>query len=180
MGKRQRTIGEKDVRNIVLTGFMGTGKTAVGKILARMLGFILIDVDTEIEKEQKTTITEIFRQRGEPAFRDIESAMIERLSGMERAVLSTGGGAVLRPDNMDALRRRGIIICLKASPEAVLSRIGSSKTRPLLQVDDPLQKIRELYDYRKPYYEKADIIIDTDDKAPLQVAEEIIKAIRNR
>ncbi len=169
MGKRN---------NIVLTGFMGTGKTAVGKILARRLGFVLVDVDGEIEREQKTTITDIFRQRGEVAFRDIESAMIKKLSGIINAVLSTGGGAVLRDENIDALRKNGTIVCLSASPETILRRTSSSKHRPLLQVDDPLQKIKELYDYRRPYYEKADIIINTDDMSPLQVAEEIIRQVK--
>ncbi|MBF0505727.1 MAG: shikimate kinase [Nitrospirae bacterium] len=168
------------MKNIVLTGFMGTGKTAVGKILARRLGLVLVDVDAEIERERKTTITEIFRQCGEAGFRDIESAAIEKLSAMKNAVLSTGGGAVLRADNMDALRKNGVIICLAASPETILRRTGACKNRPLLQVDNPLQKIKELYEFRKPYYEKADIIIHTDDMSPAQVAEKIIKAMKNR
>lgn len=168
------------MRNIVLTGFMGTGKTAVGKILARRLGLVLVDVDAEIERERKTTIKEIFGQFGEAGFRDIESAAIEKLSAMKNAVLSTGGGAVLRADNMDALRKNGVIVCLAASPETILRRTGANKNRPLLQVDDPLQKIKELYEFRKPYYEKADIIINTDNMSPAQVAEEIIKAMKNR
>jgi len=168
------------VKNIVLTGFMGTGKTAVGKILARRLGLVPVDVDAEIEREQKKTIAEIFGQFGEDGFRDIESTAIEKLSAMKNVVLSTGGGAVLRADNMDALRKNGVIICLAASPETILGRTCESKDRPLLQVDNPLQKIKELYEFRKPYYEKADIIINTDDMSPAQVAEEIIQAIRNR
>ena len=168
------------MRNIVLTGFMGTGKTAVGKILSQKLGFILIDADAEIEREQKTTIADIFNRLGEAAFRDMESAMIKRLSGLKKAVLSTGGGAVLRAENMDALRSNWIIVCLEATPETILSRTSTSKDRPLLQVADPLQKIRELYDLRRPYYEKADIIINTDDMGPLQVAEEIIKAVNSK
>jgi shikimate kinase len=168
------------VRNIVLTGFMGTGKTAVGKVLSQKLGFVLVDADAEIEKEQKTTITDIFNRLGEAAFRDMESAMIKRLSVLKRAVLSTGGGAVLRAENMDALRGNWIVVCLAATPETILRRIGKSKNRPLLQVADPLQKIRELYDFRRPYYEKADIIINTDGMGPLQVAEEIIKAVSSK
>ncbi len=159
---------------------MGTGKTAVGKILARRLGLVLVDVDSEIERERKTTITEIFRQFGEAGFRDIESDAIKELSELKNAVLSTGGGAVLREDNMTALRKNGVIICLAASPETILRRTGANKDRPLLQVDDPRQKIKELCEFRKPYYEKADIIINTDDMSPAQVAEEIIKAMKNR
>ena len=163
-----------------MTGFMGTGKTEVGKILSQKLGFVLIDADSEIEREQKTTITDIFNRLGEDAFRDMESAMIKRLSVLKKAVLSTGGGAVLRAENMDALKKDWIIVCLEATPETILRRTSISKNRPLLEVADPLQKIRELYDFRKPYYEKADIIINTDDVGPLQVAEEIIKAVKNR
>jgi shikimate kinase len=168
------------MKNIVLTGFMGTGKTAVGKLLSQKLGFILIDVDTEIEKEQKTTITDIFNRLGEAAFRDMESAAIKRLSSMTKVIVSTGGGAVLRAENMDILRRHGHIICLTASPETILRRTSTSRHRPLLQVDDPLKKISDLCNARRPYYEKADIIIDTDDKSPLEVVEEIIKAVKSR
>jgi shikimate kinase len=168
------------MKNIVLTGFMGTGKTAVGKILSQKLGFVLVDADAEIEREQKTTITDIFNRLGEAAFRDMESAVIKRLSVLKNAVLSTGGGAVLRAENMDALRKNWIVVCLTATPETILRRTSKSKDRPLLQVADPLEKIRELYDSRRPYYEKADIIINTDDMGPFQVAEEIIKAIRSK
>ena len=167
------------MKSIVLTGFMGTGKTAVGKILSQKLGFVLVDTDAEIEKEQKTTITDIFNRLGEAAFRDMESAMIKRLSVLKKTVLSTGGGAVLRAENMEALRKDWIVVCLSASPETILRRTSSCKNRPLLQTADSLQKIRALYDFRRPYYDKADIIINTDDIGPLQVAEEIIKAVKS-
>ena len=165
------------MRNIVLTGFMGTGKTEVGRILSRMLGYSLIDVDSEIEREQQMAITDIFRQYGEPGFRDRESAVIKGLSGIDRAVIATGGGAVLRQENMDNLRRKGVIVCLTATPEAILKRVAGNIDRPLLQVEDPLRKIRELLEFRKPYYERADVIVDTEDRDPLEVAEEIVKRI---
>jgi shikimate kinase len=163
------------MKNIVLTGFMGTGKTAVGKTLARKLGYTLIDVDAEIEKEQKTTIANIFKEHGEPKFREIESEVIKKLSEIENAVISTGGGAVLRQENMDNLRKNGVIVCLMASPETILKRTCNNNDRPLLQVEDPLQKIKELLEFRKPYYEKADIMIDTNEKSPAEVAEKIIE-----
>jgi shikimate kinase len=163
------------MKNIVLTGFMGTGKTEAGRILAKKLGYTLIDADTEIEKEQKMTITEIFKQCGEPEFREIEADVIRRLSMIQNAVISTGGGAVLRQENMDNLRRNGVIVCLTASPETILKRTSNNNDRPLLQVEDPLQKIKELLEFRRPYYEKADIMIDTEGKSPLRVAEEIIE-----
>ncbi|MCL4458106.1 MAG: shikimate kinase [Nitrospirae bacterium] len=166
------------MKNIVLTGFMGTGKTEVGRILAQKLSYALVDADTEIEKEQKTTITEIFKQYGEPKFRDIESDVIKRLSELGKAVISTGGGAVLRQENMDNLRKKGVIICLSASPETILKRTSNNNDRPLLQVEDPLKKIKELLEFRMPYYEKADIMIDTENKTPLEVADEIIEKVK--
>lgn len=165
------------MKNIVLVGFMGTGKTEVGKILSKKLGYALIDADTEIEKRQNTTITEIFRQQGEPAFRDIEAEVIKQLSGLKKNVISTGGGAVLRQENIDNLRANGVLVCLSATPETILQRTSVNNDRPLLQTENPLQKIKELLAYRRPYYEKADIMIDTENKNPLEIAEEIIKAV---
>ena len=166
------------MKNIVLTGFMGAGKTEVGRVLALRLGYVLIDVDDEIEKEQSMMIADIFREYGEPAFREIESAVIKRLSEREGAVISTGGGAVLRQENMDNLRKKGAIVCLTASAGTIYERTKRNKTRPLLSVEDPLAKIKELLAIRQPYYEKADIVIDTEERSPLDVAEEIIAGMR--
>ncbi len=166
------------MKNIVLTGFMGTGKTAVGKELARLLDMKLIDVDTEIEDSRDMTISEIFKKFGEPVFREIETDMIKKVSLNKDAVISTGGGAVLRQENMETLRGTGIIVCLMASPETILQRTSSTSDRPLLHVENPLEKIGELLDIRKPYYEKADIVIDTDGKTPLQIAEEIVEKVK--
>ena len=167
------------MKNIVLTGFMGTGKTAVGRRLAMLLNMELIDVDTEIEKSQQMTINEIFRQFGEPRFREIETEMIQKLSERKDVIISTGGGAVLKQKNMDALRKQGIIICLMASPQTILKRTSHNSNRPLLKVEDPFEKIKELLNFRRPFYEKADILIDTEDKTPLQIAEEIIDKIKD-
>lgn len=165
------------MRNIVITGFMGTGKTEVGRILARRLGYAFLDADSIIEQEQNMSITEIFQRFGEAHFRDIESDVIRRLSEKDRVIISTGGGAVLREENMENLRKKGVIICLKASPETILKRTSNDSSRPLLQVEDPLKRIRELLEFRMPYYEKADIIVDTEGKNPVEVAEEIMKRI---
>lgn len=167
------------MKNIVLTGFMGTGKTVIGKTLSRLLSRRLIDVDEEIEKSQGMTINEIFKNFGEPRFREIESEMIRSLSEKKDVIISAGGGAVLRQENMDAFRKNGIIICLMAKPETILRRTSHDSSRPLLQVDDPLKKINKLLDFRRPFYEKADIMIDTEDKTPLQIAEEIISVIKS-
>jgi len=166
--------------NIVLTGFMGTGKTAVGRELSRLLNMKIVDVDTEIEKSRQMTINEIFKQSGELRFREMETEMIRELSERKDVIISTGGGAVLRQENVDVLRKQGIIVCLMATPETILKRTSHSSNRPLLQVEDPFEKIKELLDFRRPFYEKADVMIDTDGKTPRQIAEEIIDKINNR
>lgn len=163
------------MKNIVLTGFMGAGKTEVGRELSRVLGWKVIDVDDEIVKARSMTINDIFSALGEPAFRDIEADMIRKVSRSRNVIISTGGGAVLRQENMDVLREHGVIVCLWASPETILRRISGNNDRPLLQVEDPLKKIRELLEFRKPFYEKADIMIDTEGKSPFYIANEILE-----
>jgi len=163
------------MKNIILTGFMGSGKTAVGKELSHLLGWRIIDVDDEIVNEQNMTINEIFGRLGEPAFRDIETAMIRKVARNRNVIISTGGGAVLRQENMDILRDGGIIVCLWASPDTIFKRTKNDNRRPLLQVDDPLRKIRELLEHRRSFYEKADLMIDTEKKTPLQIAKEILE-----
>lgn len=159
---------------------MGTGKTAVGRELSRLLNRRLIDVDSEIEKSQGITINEIFKQFGEPRFREIETEMIKSLSEKNNVIISAGGGAVLRQENMDALRKNGVIVCLMAKPETIFKRTSNDSSRPLLQVEDPLKRIKELLDFRRPFYEKADIMIDAEDKTPLQIAEEIVERVKDK
>lgn len=163
------------MKNIVLTGFMGTGKTEVGRELARILGWRVIDVDDEIVKVQNMSINEIFGRLGEPAFRQMETDMIRKVSRSRNVIISTGGGAVMRQENMDILREEGVIISLDAKPETIFRRTSSNSERPLLQVEDPLRKIRELLELRRPFYQKADITIDTEEKTPLLIAEEVLE-----
>ncbi len=165
------------MKNLVLTGFMGTGKSEVGRILSEKLLYTLIDSDSMIEKEQNMSITDIFRLHGEEAFRDIESDVISRLSKLENVVISTGGGAVLRESNLDTLREKGLIVCLTAEAETIFKRVENNQDRPLLQVDNPLQKIRELLLIREPYYKNADIIINTEGKSPEDIAFEILREV---
>lgn len=166
------------MKNIILTGFMGTGKTEVGRELSNMLGWKLIDVDDEIVKSKKMSINDLFSQLGEPVFRDIEADMIRSVAANKKTIISTGGGAVLRQENMDFLRKNGIIVCLTASPEIILERTGNSDERPLLRAENPLEKIRELLDFRKPFYEMADIVIETGNRTPRQIAGDIIERIK--
>ena len=165
------------MKNIILTGFMGTGKTEVGRILSKKMGRRLVDVDGMIEDEQKMTVSDIFREFGEQRFRDLEADAVRRLSEMSNLLISTGGGVVLREENLESLRKNGTVICLTASPETILKRVCSNSDRPLLQVDDPLARIKELVETRRKYYERSDMVIDTEDRTPLEVAEEIITRV---
>lgn len=168
------------MKNIVLTGFMGTGKSTIGKELSKMLQMKLVDIDAEIEKAQKMKINDIFRIYGEQYFRDIETAMIKKLSKRKNIIISTGGGAVLRDENMEALKENGIIFCLNASTETIMERTCRSEDRPLLKVENPREKISEMLSCRRPFYEKAGIMVDTDRKSPLEIVEEIMEIIRCR
>jgi len=166
---------QRDMKNIVLTGFMGSGKTAVGRELSHLLGWKIIDVDEEIVKAQDTSIGELFRKLGESVFRDLETEMIRKVSRNRNVIISTGGGAVLREENMNILRENGTIVCLWASVDTVFKRTSCNDERPLLQVENPRQRIEELLECRRPFYEKADMVVDTEEKTPLHIAEEIIK-----
>ncbi len=163
------------MKNIVLVGFMGTGKTEVGRELSRLLGMRFIDLDSEIEKSEGMSIKEIFKRFGEKYFRDAESREVERISKVDNVVISTGGGVVLREENMEHLRGNGIIVGLFASPEVIISRVKNSNERPLLNVPEPIERIKGLLDLRMPFYKKADIRIETNGLTPVEVAEKILK-----
>jgi len=162
-------------KNIVLLGFMGTGKSAVGKKLAKILKRELIDTDRIIEKKAGKSIPKIFSEDGETHFRDLESEVIKEVHKKGNCVIITGGGVVLRDENIINLRKSGILICLKALPEVIYDRVKNDSYRPLLQVENPLQKIKEMLEYRKKYYEKADYFIDTSSMTVDEVVDEILR-----
>jgi shikimate kinase len=166
------------MRNIVLAGFMGTGKTAVGKELSRLLSMRLIDIDHEIEQAEAMPIKDIFLEKGESYFREIEAEIIQKHAAEKKLIIATGGGAVLREENLAALKKNGMIFCLTARPETILDRTSRSDDRPLLQGDERMEQIRNLLSSRGPLYEQAGIMIDTENKTPLQIAEEIIVIAR--
>ncbi|MBF0564630.1 MAG: 3-dehydroquinate synthase [Nitrospirae bacterium] len=168
------------MKNIVLTGFMGTGKTTVGKLLADSLGMALVDIDGEIEKDAGMTINDIFSKYGESGFREMETGLAKKFSSSRGMVISTGGGIVLRDENMAYLGNNGIIVCLMATPETILARLEGKGDRPLLKVPDPMAKIKELLEFRRTFYEKADLLVDTDGREPREVAKEIMQAIKQR
>lgn len=139
---------------IALVGMPGSGKSTVGRQLARQLNLEFIDSDNVIEQRLGMSIRDWFAQQGEEAFRDVEQAVIEDLSQSERAVLATGGGSVLRPSNRNALHSRCHVFYLRSSPEELYRRLRHDTQRPLLQVGDPLHKLRELYRERDPLYRR--------------------------
>lgn len=147
---------------IVLVGLPGSGKSTVGRQLARRLGLPFRDSDHEVEARIGCSIREFFEREGEAAFRDVEEEVIRELTQAGPAVLATGGGAVLRPANREQLRSTGCVIYLRSLPEELFRRLRHDSQRPLLQVADPLQKLRALYDERDPLYrETCHYVIET-------------------
>lgn len=167
------------MKNIVLIGFMGTGKTAVGRRLAARLGYRYLDTDTILEWQAGCTIAEIFKKQGEAYFRELERSVIQEVARFKRCVISTGGGAVVDPENLALLKKNGLVICLTSSPEKIMERTGRrSGERPLLAGREPLEEIKRLLKLRAPYYEKADWTVDTSDKTVAQVVAIIEKRLK--
>jgi shikimate kinase len=167
----------KHKRNIILTGFMGTGKSSVGRAIAKRLGRPFIDTDALIEKEAGMTITSIFNERGEVQFRALERTVIDKVCEQHQAaIIATGGGAMVNEDNARRLKESGMVICLTATPAVILSRVQGNEDRPLLKSDNPLEKIRTLLEARAEAYAKADLTIDTSHLS----LDEVVKTISRR
>jgi shikimate kinase len=145
-----------------LVGLPGSGKSTVGRQLARRLSLPFTDSDQAIEQRTGCTIADFFQREGESAFRDVEEAVIAELAHGQPGILATGGGAVLRPANRERLRQAGSVVYLRSAPEELFRRLRHDSKRPLLQVADPLQRLRDLYAERDPLYrEAAHFIIET-------------------
>ena len=155
--------------NVVLIGFMGTGKTAVGRAVAARLGLAFVDTDAMVEERDGRPVARIFAEDGEAAFRRLESEAAAAAGDREGAVIATGGGIVLGAENMARLRRRGMVVSLRASPAAILARVGTGAGRPLLG-DDLEARVRRLLDERGALYEDADLVVDTSDLSPDAIA----------
>jgi len=166
--------------NIVLTGFMGTGKTAVGRRLAEQMRVPFVDVDASIEKEANRSIRAIFETDGEAYFRKLESEVIVRLSALDKTVISTGGGALLDPRNREHLRKNGILICLTARVGTLLERLRGDLTRPILTGENPETRIERLLQERESVYAECETQITTDEKTISDVTQAIMKAIQPR
>ena len=159
--------------NIALIGFMGTGKTSVGRHVAEHLGFEFLDTDELIQSHTGRTIADIFAKDGEPAFRELERKVVQELSTREKTLISTGGGLPTNEENLSALKSFALVICLWASPEKIWERVKNQSHRPLLHDADPQQKIRELLATREPFYKQADVLINTDLRSVREAAQQV-------
>lgn len=168
--------------NVILTGFMGCGKSSLGIKLSYRLRMALLDTDKIIEKEQGCTITELFEQRGEEAFRQLETQCIKDIGKKKDFyIISVGGGLPIKEENRKLLKDLGLVVYLRIRPETVYERLKEDTTRPLLQGDNPQEKIRKLMEQRKSFYEDgADLIVDVDDADVEQVIYEIAQCYRKR
>lgn len=171
----------KIMTNVVLIGFMGSGKTVVGRSLARLLDYKFIDVDELVEKKTGQTINQIFEEQGEPVFRELESGVIAGVALAEGQVISCGGGAVLDSRNVEALKQNGLLVYLKASPERLYQRVKNKNLRPLLNVSDPQKRLKELLEQReKVYQEVADLVIDTTNLTVDQTVADLEKQLKGK
>jgi shikimate kinase len=159
--------------NLALIGFMGTGKTSVGWLVAENLHFEFLDTDEMIQTRTGRSIADIFAKDGEATFRALERQIVGELSTHEKAVISTGGGLPANPENLAALKEHALVICLWSSPEKIWERVRHQSHRPLLHDPDPQKKIRDLLAAREPFYKQADVLINTDLRSAREVAQQI-------
>jgi shikimate kinase len=157
---------------------MATGKSSVGRRLAARIRFQFLDMDTLIEQETGLTIPQIFSTQGEPAFRALESRMVERIAGWTGYVIATGGGTIVNPQNLEILKRCGVVISLTADAQTILLRTGKGDTRPMLRGADRLERIRQLMEQRERFYARADIVLDTSALTISQVVRRIMERLQ--
>jgi shikimate kinase len=166
--------------SIALIGFMGTGKTAVAKVLAQKLDKEFIELDAIIVKKAGKSIPEIFHGEGEIRFRELEIEAVREAAAQKNAVIACGGGVVLNTINIDRLRRESVIICLTASPAVILKRTASDKDgRPLLPMADRAQRLKKMLAYRRPFYSRADITVNTSRLDIAAVADKILELLKD-
>jgi len=164
--------------NLYFVGFMGTGKTTVGRAVAQRLGFEWFDSDAEIERKVGKPISEIFASDGEPAFRLMERTFIEQGHPVLKCVVACGGGLVVQPGMLDLLKARGVVICLHASLDTILKRTQGNRHRPLLNVEDPMERIRTLYAQREPIYRQAGTLVLTDGRQLNDIVSHVVRIYR--
>jgi shikimate kinase len=168
----------RNIRNIALCGFMGTGKSSVGRLVAEQLHFAYLDTDTVIEARAGKSIAKIFAEDGEAVFRQLEQKIVKELGARDHTVISTGGGLVVDPENMASLKHHAFVVCLWARPEAIYERVKNQNQRPLLQDAEPLERIKALLAERAPFYKQADALLNTEIRSPREVAQQVLHQFR--
>ena len=153
---------------------MGTGKSSVGRLVADQLQFTFVDTDELIEERAGKSISKIFEQDGEMAFREYERLVVDELRTLKRAIISTGGGLGAKEENLASLKQHALVVCLWASPQIIWRRVRTQTHRPLLQGDDPKAKIRELLTAREPFYRQADVLVNTEVRSAKEVAQHVL------
>jgi shikimate kinase len=164
--------------NIALIGFMGTGKTSVGRLVAEQLHFDYLDTDELIQTQTGRAITEIFETDGEPAFRALEQKIVAELSTRTKTVIATGGGLPVNPLNLASLKTHALVVSLWSSPEKIWERVRHQSHRPLLHDENPQAKIRELLAAREPFYKQADVLLNTELRSIREVAQQVVHQFR--
>lgn len=166
--------------NVILIGFMGVGKTSLGKLLASKLGRGFVDLDEKIEHDAGLTIPEIFEKHGEKYFRELEKAAVQEVSTRRNIVIATGGGTVKDAENLQLLKNCGVLVCLTTDPEEILRRTARQGERPVLDGggNERLETIKKLLAEREQFYSQADFNIDTTDWSPLQIVNRICEILK--
>lgn len=165
------------MNNIYLVGFMGSGKSAIGRVLARMTYRRFMDTDALIVEQEGMPIPKIFEEKGEAYFRQVETEVLKRLTKEKKRIISCGGGVAMRTENVEEMRRGGHIVLLSAKPETILKRVARDENRPLLKGRKTIEGITELMEARLPHYQAAaDITVATDDRSMEDIAAEICRA----
>ncbi|RAK22367.1 shikimate kinase [Anoxybacillus vitaminiphilus] len=165
------------MKAIFLTGFMGAGKTSVGRQLAERLGVSVVDTDEMIEQKVGKSISEIFASEGESAFRKYERELLKTLP-LQNIVVTTGGGMVIQKENRDWMKKHGIVIYLHCEPEEILRRLAGDETRPLLKQHNKQELIKRLLTERMPYYQEAHFIVNTTHRTMAEVVDDIVAALK--
>jgi shikimate kinase len=164
--------------NIALIGFMGTGKTSVGRLVADQLRFEYLDTDELIQSATGRTISEIFKTDGETKFRELEEKVVAEISARTKTVIATGGGLPVNPKNLASLKSHALVVSLWSSPEKIWERVRHQGHRPLLHDENPQAKIRELLAAREPFYKQADVLLNTELRTVREVAQQVIHQFR--
>lgn len=169
---------QRQIHNVALVGFMGTGKSCVGQLVAEHLRFSFVDTDALIESRAGKRISDIFAEEGEARFRQYERQIVTELSGRLKTVISAGGGLAANTENLNCLKTHALVVCLWATPETIWQRVRYQAHRPLLHDADPYGKICKLLAEREPFYRQADVLVNTEGRSIKEVGLQVLHQFR--